>query len=85
MSVYTDRDGVETDRVEVDIEETARIHLQHSPYRAIRRITCRYQDGVLTLRGRVATFHYKQLAQTAVAEIKGVTQIVNEIEVDAAP
>ena len=32
-----------------------------------------------------ATFHYKQLAQTAVAEIKGVTQIVNEVEVDAAP
>ena len=80
MSVYTDRDGVETGRVEVDIEETARIRLQHSPYRAIRRVTCRYQDGVLTLRGRVATFHYKQLA-----EIKGVTQIVNEVEVDAAP
>jgi hypothetical protein len=69
----------------LDIEEQARIRLQHSPYRAIRRVSCRYDEGVLILEGRVPTFHYKQLAQTAVAEIDGVRNIVNEIEVDYSP
>ena len=66
----------------LDIEEQARIRLQHSPYRAIRRVSCRYEEGVLILEGRVPTFHYKQLAQTAVTQIDGVRNIVNEIEVD---
>lgn len=80
MSVYTDQKellGTE------DIEEAARVRLLHSPYRAIRNITCYLEaDGVLNLRGSVPTYHYKQLAQTAVAEVSGVRQIVNEIEVD---
>jgi len=65
-----------------DIEETARVRLQHSPYRAIRRVTCQFTDGELTIYGNVPTYHYKQLAQTAVTGIDGVTQIVNNIEVD---
>lgn len=64
-----------------DIEEAARIRLQHSHYRAIRRVNCVFEDGVLTLTGAVPTFHYKQLAQTAVADIPGVRQVVNQIDV----
>lgn len=64
-----------------DIEEFAKIRLQHSPYRAIRRIRCSFQDGVLTLHGQVPTYHYKQLAQTAICDIPGVRQIVNAIDV----
>jgi osmotically-inducible protein OsmY len=83
MTVFMDRNrDVETS---VDIEEAARIRLQHSPYRAIRRVTCRFDDGVLTLAGSVPTFHYKQLAQTAVAQIVGVKSIVNDIFVDSSP
>lgn len=79
MSIST----VKVDRTELeDIEEVARIRLQHSPYRAIRRIMCRFDDGVLTLEGHVPTFHYKQLAQTAVVGIDGVVRVVNQIEVD---
>ena len=81
MSVFTDRNhDVEPS---LDIEEQARVRLQVSPYQAIRRVTCRFDDGVLTLEGRVPTFHYKQLAQTAVAEINGVKRIDNEIAVDS--
>jgi osmotically-inducible protein OsmY len=87
MSIFTDGDQLKTRRneaeVEVDVEETARVRLQHSPYRAIRRITCEFDAGVLSLQGRVATFHYKQLAQVAVSEIEGVKQIRNNIEVDS--
>jgi osmotically-inducible protein OsmY len=64
-----------------DIEEIAHIRLQHSHYRAIRRVRCAFAEGVLTLRGAVPTFHYKQLAQTAVVDIAGVRQVLNRIEV----
>jgi osmotically-inducible protein OsmY len=66
---------------DVDVEESARVRLQHSPYRAIRRVGCIYSDGTLTLSGVVPTYHYKQLAQTAVSEIAGVQRVVNQIDV----
>ncbi len=69
----------------LDIEELARVRLQHSPYRAIRRVGCDYDGGILRLWGRVPTFHYKQLAQTAVAELAGIREVVNMIQVDNCP
>jgi osmotically-inducible protein OsmY len=85
MSIFTDGDQLKTKRNEskVDVEETARVRLQTSPYRAIRRISCEFDAGVLVLQGRVATFHYKQLAQVAVSEIEGVTRIRNNVEVES--
>ena len=83
MSIFIDRHHeVE---VPLDVEEQARIRLQHSPYRAIRRVSCHLEEGVLTLVGRVPTFHYKQLAQTAVADLRGVREIVNAIQVETSP
>ena len=64
-----------------NIEEFARICLQHSHYRAIRRIRCSFSKGVLTLHGNVPTYHYKQLAQTAICDIPGVDRIINAIDV----
>ena len=56
--------------------------LRDSPYRALRRVSCECQHGVLFLRGRLFSFHEKQVAQETVAGIDGVTQVVNEVEVD---
>ena len=83
MSVYTDhKEPFQTE----DIEEAARVRLRHSLYLAIRNVECCLEaDGVLNLRGSVPTYHYKQLAQTAVAEVPGVQQLINEIEVDTTP
>ncbi|MBC8354098.1 MAG: BON domain-containing protein [Planctomycetes bacterium] len=78
MSVYTEQS--ERDTVD-DVAESAEVRLQHSPYRTIRNVSCRFDDGVLTLVGRVPTFHHKQLAQTAVAGLSGVNQVDNQIEV----
>lgn len=78
MSVFMDRR--EQESVE-DIGEAAQVRLQHSPYRAIRRVSCTFDDGVLTLVGQVPTFHHKQLAQTAIAGLRGVNHIDNRIEV----
>ena len=56
--------------------------LRDSPYKAMRRISCECEHGVLFLRGRLFSFHEKQVAQETVAGIDGVTQVVNEVEVD---
>ena len=56
--------------------------LRDSPYKAMRRISCECEHGILFLRGRLFSFHEKQVAQETVARIDGVTQVVNEVEVD---
>lgn len=78
MSVYTKQNDQEAQE---DVVEAAQVGLRHSPYRTVRQVTCRYDDGVLTLCGRVPTFHHKQLAQTAVAGIQSVSRVDNQIEV----
>ena len=63
------------------IGETATECLQNSPYLDVRRISCEWAHGILFLRGRLSSFHQKQVAQETVARVKGVTQVINEIEV----
>jgi osmotically-inducible protein OsmY len=55
--------------------------LRDSPYKAMRRVSCECKDGILFLRGWLFSFHEKQVAQEIVAEVNGVTQVVNEIQV----
>jgi osmotically-inducible protein OsmY len=64
------------------IEEAATECRRKSPYHDIRWVSCEYDHGILFLRGRLSSFHQKQVAQEAVARGKGVNQVVNEIEVD---
>ena len=64
------------------IAEAAMECLRESPYKAMRRISCECKNGVLFLRGRLFSFYEKQVAQETVARIDGVTQVVNEVEVD---
>ena len=64
------------------IAEMAMERLRDSPYNAIRQVSCECKHGVLCLRGRLFRFHEKQMAQETVARIDGVTQVVNEVEVD---
>jgi hypothetical protein len=87
MTIATERKNapIKSGDEHVDVEEVARIRLQLSPYRAIRRCSCSYDGEVLRLHGRVPTYHYKQLAQVAVTGLEGVRSIVNEIQVDTAP
>lgn len=44
-------------------------------------VFCRFDSGTLSLHGRVHSFHAKQLAQTAAAEIPGITRVQNQLEV----
>jgi hypothetical protein len=63
------------------IAEAANERLRNSPYRPLRDVLCECDWGVLLLRGRLPSFYHKQLAQQAVAGVKGVSQIINQIEV----
>lgn len=69
-------------------EEAVRAHVEaafrQANYMPLRRIRCDYQEGVLTLRGRVPTFHLKQLAQTLVQSLELVLDVNNRVEVGPA-
>lgn len=64
-----------------EVEKAAMKCLYDSPYRALRRISCECKDGVLFLKGRLFRFHETQMAQETVAKVKGVIQVVNQINV----
>jgi osmotically-inducible protein OsmY len=59
----------------------AKHRLEGRPYPPIQRLACEFENGALRLRGRLASFYFKQLAQETVTGIDGVLQIVNETEV----
>lgn len=64
-----------------DVTEIARACLCSSPYASLRTLSCEFESGVLLLRGRLGSFHHKQVAQETVRRLAGVSQVVNEIEV----
>jgi hypothetical protein len=64
-----------------EVVQAATACLGNSPYPLIRRVSCEYNEGVLFLRGRVACYYHKQLAQEAVARIGIAMEVVNRIEV----
>ncbi len=61
--------------------EAASRLLWSSSYHTVRRITCTFEGGVLTMEGRLPSFYLKQIAQTMVRDIPGVVRIENRIEV----
>src|SRR5580692_6108701 len=65
------------------VAEGAEVRLRSNSYLALKNVSCEYHEGVLTLRGCLPTYYLKQMAQTAVAQIEGVQQVINEIEVVA--
>ena len=53
-----------------------------SSYFALRGVVCEFHEGMFVLRGKVPSFHMKQLAQELVRKIEGVGAVVNALEVD---
>ena len=65
----------------LEIAEIAEARLSASSHPALRNVFCKYDDGVLVLRGRLNSFFHTQLAQETVRTINGVERVVNKIEV----
>ena len=55
--------------------------LQECPYRAVRRLSCDFTAGVLTLRGNVDSFFHRQVALHSVFGVEEVQHIDDQIEV----
>jgi hypothetical protein len=64
------------------IESQAHAELRNSAYAPVRRVSCEYHEGVLTLRGRVPSYFLKQVAQTAILHgLEGMVLVNNRVEV----
>ena len=48
------------------------------------QVTFSYSHGVLTLEGRLPSFYLKQVLQTLLRDLDGVTRIVNRVDVVSA-
>lgn len=52
-----------------------------SSFVAIRGLTCDVHEGMLTLRGRLPNFYTKQVALSLLADLEGVEEITDRVEV----
>jgi hypothetical protein len=64
-----------------EIADVARAALRRSSYIELQDVECDFSGGILTLRGRVPSYHLKQVAQASVAEVPGVVEVHNRVEV----
>ncbi len=55
--------------------------LKESPFAAVRRLQSDFNDGVLTLFGRVPTYYTKQVALSLACSSPGVGSVIDRIEV----
>ena len=67
-----------------EIAEIAQQVLRRSSYFELRNVSCDFSGGVLTLHGHVPSYHLKQLAQSCVADVPGVVEVHNRVEVAAS-
>lgn len=69
--------------------ELVQRRLRESSYYYLRTISCAFEEGVLTLRGRVPSYYLKQTVQALAEKVEGVQQVVNLVDVmypaDALP
>lgn len=63
------------------VEADAERRLRQSCFRELHHVGCEFRDGVLTLWGRVSSYHMKQMVQTLVLGMAHVSQVQNEVEV----
>ncbi len=67
------------------VAQAARDCLAGSSYPALRELRCSFHEGVLTLRGRVPSYHLRQVAWKLVGELPGVDEFVDRLEVVDEP
>ena len=70
-----------TGTTDTEVVETAEKRFRASSYVALRSIKCEFHEGVIVLRGRVASYYLKQLAQEMVRNLAGIGAILNVVEV----
>ncbi|MGH7140441.1 MAG: hypothetical protein ACREHD_32300 [Pirellulales bacterium] len=59
----------------------AQRRLQNSPYPAHHRLRCSFRAGVLIVQGQVSSYYMRQMAWALVADLDGIDQFVDRVEV----
>jgi hypothetical protein len=85
MFANPDMTAASTAAHRASIVERARQRLELSPYPGLRRLECCYHEGVLTVRGAVATFHERQLVWITLCDLTGIEDFVDRVEVVERP
>lgn len=81
LSHENTRIGEESHALATRVAHQAKERLGSTSYHFLRFVDCCYQNGVLTLRGRVPSFYLKQMAQSVLANLEGVDRIDNRVDV----
>ncbi len=55
--------------------------LSDSPYYFLKNLSCQFNSGVLTVRGRVPDDRLRQIVESIVARVPGVKMVANCVEV----
>jgi len=63
------------------VVQLARLRLAACAYPALRRLDCCFHEGVFTVRGRVSTFHERQMAWIVLCDLADVEEFVDMVEV----
>jgi osmotically-inducible protein OsmY len=64
---------------DADLRERVRLYLIHSGHLPIRLLDVEAQSGIVTLRGTVPTFYFRQLAVECAKRVAGTLGVVDHI------
>ncbi len=67
--------------VDAQLVDRARTALQRSPHLARKQLRLEVRQGRIILRGTVASYYQKQMAQETLRKIDGVEEIENHLQV----
>ncbi len=79
MSVPTH--GVTSPIADSDLERRIAAYLASRSFLSFRRLKVSARDGVVTLAGRLSSFHEKQVARESCRRVAGVLRVVDAIHV----
>jgi osmotically-inducible protein OsmY len=67
--------------VDVQLADLARTALEQSPHLARKQLRLEARKGRIILRGTVASYYQKQMAQETLRKVDGVEEIENHLQV----
>jgi osmotically-inducible protein OsmY len=67
--------------MDLDLAERVERALRATGYTALRSVEIAAHDGRVVLRGRVPSYHMKQIAQAAVLAVPGAVAVRNDLDV----
>ncbi len=69
------------DLVHEDPAEIVATRLRRSGYPFLWGLSCRFNQGILSISGTLPTYHLKQVAQELAMHTPGVTEVQNQVGV----